>query len=267
MRAARERNVVDELEEARLLILRAEVAHADRLIAAHVHERDAAGLGTLRRNALEAEVGGGLLAGRCLAERRVSLREAESEEVDHGRRDGARPGGADVLVGVELRTLAAASAIGETGDRAIAKDVLPVIAPAYTEYVLLAEVVVRLEVALVRVLAAVGLHAVVLNGLPTRRDHAGLIRCGVQIDHLFAKHIRTVRGNGAIGECATERVVDVLVEDASVLGSGGHGVDELIGKALDEAFVVGEVEELVLADRPAGSGAELVPIEIGLRGA
>ena len=150
-------DVVDELEQVRLLVLRPEVADADRLVAADAHERDAAGLRALRGNAFEAELGGRLFAGGRLLERGVGAGEAEAEEVDDGGRDGARPGGADVVIGIELRALAAAAAIGEAGDRAVAEDVLAMVAPTRAEDVLVAQVVVALEVALVGVLAAVAL--------------------------------------------------------------------------------------------------------------
>src|SRR5581483_4070514 len=113
---------------------------------ADADERNAAGFRALGGYAAEAERLGRVQAGRGVGEGGVGAREAEAEEVDDGRREGAGPGGADVVVGIELRALAAATAVPDAGDRAVAPDVLAVVAPARGEDVFGAEVVVALEI-------------------------------------------------------------------------------------------------------------------------
>jgi hypothetical protein len=80
--AAHEAQAIDELEQVRLLILRTEVAHPDRLIARYAHQRNAARLRALRRNPFEVEFSRRLGVGRRLLERGVCAGEAEAEEVN-----------------------------------------------------------------------------------------------------------------------------------------------------------------------------------------
>ena len=265
VRSADEGETVHELEEVGLLELRAEVAHTDGLVAADIHDGNAAGVGAGSGNALEAEIRSGGFAGGSLFEGGVGAGEAEAEEVDDGGRDGARPGGADVVVGIELRALVATAAIGDAGNDALAEDVLAMVAPAGGEDVFGAEVVVGLEVALVSVLVARALDAVVLDGLPGGGDGAREIGGGIEVEDLLAQRVKGALRDGAVGKRgAGGGIGDVLVEGAVVLGVGRDGHQELIGEVLDEALVVGEVEEFVLDEGAAEGAAELVPVEVGL---